>query len=891
MATTIEQLIVRIGADLRGLNKGLAKAEHNILRSSSKIRDAGTSLSLSVSLPLAAAGLAASKFSGSFEKAMAKSTAIMGQQGVALRAELDKTARAVATDVPFSATQAADAYFFLASAGLTAKDSIAALPAVAKFAVAGQFDLARATDLATDAQSALGLTIRGNSEKNLKNLVRVQDDLVKANTLANASVEQFSESLQNKAGASLRQVNKDIEEGLAVLAAFADQGTKGAEAGTRFAIVMRDLQTKAIRNREAFAEMGIEVFDAAGDMRNLADVIGNIEVALGGMSDEQRKATLLMLGFSDKSVAALQALLGTSEQIRKYEKELRKAGGTTDEVAKQQLNNFVDQMRLIEQRIADVAITVGNTLNPVLSELANDIILPLLDGVERVTEKFAELDPWVQKIVVVVGLAVVALGPLLIAIGLVGAGVGGLIGLLPSLTSLFAGFGSVLSVPVIGALGLVGSLLVASVAVWKTWGDDITDIWNDVQASLKLGPRKFREGTQEYRDYARKIKEDFDRELRTGDGTSALGSNVDKFLGGFDRAPRDTGSVEGFKALQNPPIPQLPKLDLFGSVNALAGGAAGAINSITDQTRAMLENSGAAQRMVAVNESVSATYDQLATDLAFISAKEEVFGVSLETNMERSRAAEEAIVSLIEQGFDPASERIQQLSQDLIDNRDAWQVWAADVIDIGLQVSNAMFEAFESLVQGISTAVAQAIVFEQDFAATSLNILKRVAVQIIAQLIQIAVNSLIQAIVRSTAAATQASAEIASSAGSAAAFAAADFIKDTGWLGVFGAAAIGTLASLAVTGSAAAAIAAGKGVGATVALGSGGIVTGPVGALLGEGGENEVVFPLSDLRRFIGDVRGDGGARGGIQVFIGAEEVRDIVMRGVVDDMRDQGAG
>ena len=51
-------------------------------------------------------------------------------------------------------------------------------------------------------------------------MTKVSDVLVKANTLANASVLQFAESLTNKAAAALVNVNKSMEEGVAVLAAF-----------------------------------------------------------------------------------------------------------------------------------------------------------------------------------------------------------------------------------------------------------------------------------------------------------------------------------------------------------------------------------------------------------------------------------------------------------------------------------------------------------------------------------------------------------------------------------------------------------------------------------------------------------------------------------------------
>ncbi len=222
---------------------------------------------------------------------------------------------------------------------MNAQQSLKALPAVARFARAGNFDLARATDLVTDAQTAMGLSSK-NSSANLRNLVHVSDVLVGANTIANASTEQFSEALTNGLASALRQVDKPLEEGVALLAAFAQQGIKGADAGTAASIVMRDLQTKAIANKEAFAAMGVKVYDAAGKMQSLPNVIHDLEKALSGASDEQKKATLLTLGFSDKSVKYVQAVLGMSDAIREYQKQLEKMGGTTKEVADKMLTDW-----------------------------------------------------------------------------------------------------------------------------------------------------------------------------------------------------------------------------------------------------------------------------------------------------------------------------------------------------------------------------------------------------------------------------------------------------------------------------------------------------------------------------------------------------------------------
>lgn len=338
---TIDTLVVNLVARHKRFVDGVTRAQKSLLgMTKTATTMAGSMLGLAggFTAVTSASLLMGRAFSrtNQFQQDMANSTAIMTDLTDGLRRKMEDATRVMSFETRFSANEGAKAFYYLASAGLDAQQSIAALPQVARFAQAGNFDLALATDLATDAQSALGLTVR-DSARNLENLTRVTDVLIGANTLANASAEQFSLSLTNKAGAALKLVNKDIEEGVAVLAAYADQGIKGEEAGTAFGIVMRDLTTKAIQNEEAFKTAGVAVFDQADNMRNLADIIGDLENRLDGLSDAQKKQTLLGLGFADKSVAYLQVLLGTSEKIRGYEEALRDAGGATADVANKQL--------------------------------------------------------------------------------------------------------------------------------------------------------------------------------------------------------------------------------------------------------------------------------------------------------------------------------------------------------------------------------------------------------------------------------------------------------------------------------------------------------------------------------------------------------------------------
>jgi TP901 family phage tail tape measure protein len=402
VATASVRIVPNMAGFAAATQAGVGKS---ISGTAAAARTLGAGLSAAVTLPVAAIGVAAVKSFADFDQAMIESQAIMGDLTENQMAAMEQAARDVGKTTTFSATEAAESFFFLASAGLDAEQSIGALPAVAAFAQAGMFDMALATDLATDAQSALGL-VSADTEENLENLTRVTDVLVGANTLANASVEQFSTSLTTKAGTALKLLNKDVEEGVAVLALYADQGIKGTLAGEQLSRTMKFLNIKAVENKEEFAALNIEVFDSEGKMRNMADIVDDLTGALGDMSDEERTAALATLGFSGRIQDGVKTLLGGGDAIREYESALRDMGGITQEVAEKQLQSFSAQLSLAKARITDAAISLGKVLAPVVLNVAT-FVAGLVDG-------FTKLPGPIKRFVgLVAGIAALS-GPILL---------------------------------------------------------------------------------------------------------------------------------------------------------------------------------------------------------------------------------------------------------------------------------------------------------------------------------------------------------------------------------------------------------------------------------------------------------------------------------------------
>lgn len=486
------------------LNKELAETQTGLADMGKRLGDigagltnAGQQLSTYVTAPVLAMGAASLYAFGQFDDAMVKSTSIMGAVAPELRKQMEEVAKGVAGDSATGAAKVAEGYYFLASAGLDAAASMKALPAVERFATAGAFDLAKATELLTGAQNALGLRST-DATANLKGMVRVSDVLTEAANKAGASQEEFAKALGNKSGASLRSLNKSMEEGVAVLAVYADQNIKAEQGGEKLAILLRELQNAAQDNSSEWKRMGLSVFDNTGKMRNIGDIIGQLEGKLGGMSDEQKNATFKMLGFRMESKGAIESLLGFSGKIKEYQKALEEAGGATQKVADSQMKSFSMQMKNLANIAEILAIELGELLAPSINWISQRIRegMAWWKGLSKETKMFAI---YVAGAAAAVGPLLVALGSLLAAVGAVAGGVAALGGVAAILTAGAWIAGIVAAVAAVGALvyaivgpeglqqaweAVIGWMRSVLGAVFGREINNLTDIWYGGQTRL-----------------------------------------------------------------------------------------------------------------------------------------------------------------------------------------------------------------------------------------------------------------------------------------------------------------------------------------------------------------------------------------------------------------------
>lgn len=376
MSNAVNDIMVKFHGDASDLLGALSRVTFGM--QSFGLRTSGIFSAMRVAAPVAGAAVAialggtAVKAFASFDSAMVQSLAIMGDVSDSMKKRMGDAAEELSHHVTFSATELAGAYYSLASAGMNASQSIAALPQVAKFAQAGMMSVDNAAELAAGGLNAMGLASK-DPQENLKQLTRVTDVLTLANNKGIGTLQDYATALTTRSAAAGKIYGQSLETVTAALVAFGQQHVLGATAGTQFSIVLRDLTTKALVNADAFKKYGVEVYDAQGHVNNFADIIGQLEHAMAGMSEEQEKAILRELGFTDRTISATLALLGNAQAMKDFQKAAQDAGGTVDAVANNQLKSFSAQLKLMKNNLNTFAIDLGRDLAPVVLRALNGI--------------------------------------------------------------------------------------------------------------------------------------------------------------------------------------------------------------------------------------------------------------------------------------------------------------------------------------------------------------------------------------------------------------------------------------------------------------------------------------------------------------------------------------
>ena len=314
-----------------------------------------------------AMGIAAINTGREFEGAMSQVAATMlidktTAEGQKAFETLENAARKCGASTAFSATEAAEALNFLALAGYDADKAAAALPTVLNLAGAGAMGLKEASDMVTDSMSALGIAATET------NLTQFSDQLAQTASKANTNVAQLGEAILTVGGTAKGLAGGTTELNTA-LGILADNGLKGAEGGTHLRNIILSLQNPTDKAADALKGLGVDVYDAQGNMRGLNDVFKDLQGAMAGM-DNASKDTILSTLFNKTDLTAANALLSNcTDRFDELSAAIENSAGACENMYAIQLDNLDGDIKILQSGLSDLGISIYKDLNGPLREM------------------------------------------------------------------------------------------------------------------------------------------------------------------------------------------------------------------------------------------------------------------------------------------------------------------------------------------------------------------------------------------------------------------------------------------------------------------------------------------------------------------------------------------
>lgn len=363
-------------------------------RAGRSISGVGDQMTYGLTLPIVATGIAGVKTAADFEKSMNLVRAVSGVTGDEFT-KLRTQAIDLGASTQFSATEAAQAMYYLSSAGFDATQMYEAMPGVLNLAAAGAVDLATAADIAANVLNGFGMKA--------DQLGRVNDVLAKAMAATAVDMRMLNDSFKY-AGPIASSMGMKFEEVAAAVGLMGNAGIKGEMAGTALRGALARLIDPPKEASNALRSLGVSVTDSHGKILPLVDILAKLEKAGATTAD-------MMKIFGLEAGPGMQALLSQgSGSLRKLTTELQNAGGTADRMAKIQMEGFSGAWDNLTSSVEGLTIAIGDS--GILKDLT-DLVTAITGWVTSLSKS----NPEVLKAIFYFASFAAAIGPVLAIVG------------------------------------------------------------------------------------------------------------------------------------------------------------------------------------------------------------------------------------------------------------------------------------------------------------------------------------------------------------------------------------------------------------------------------------------------------------------------------------------
>lgn len=265
------------------------------------------------------------KTGAEFEQQMARVKAVTGENAAGM-GRLTKEAQRLGAVTKFSAGQAAEAMYELASAGFDTNETIKALPGTLSLAASSGIALKDAAEISANALNGFRLKASESGH--------VADVMAEAVNRSSVEMQDLQYSMKY-IGPIAATTGQSLESMTAALSLMGDAGIKGEQAGTtlRGALVRLTAPTKAVD--EGLDTLGLRIEELQGPkgLKPLADIVGIVEQRTKGMDQATRNNALAQI-FGTEALSGMVAVIDAGgPKLEKLTKAYERSDGAAKKSA------------------------------------------------------------------------------------------------------------------------------------------------------------------------------------------------------------------------------------------------------------------------------------------------------------------------------------------------------------------------------------------------------------------------------------------------------------------------------------------------------------------------------------------------------------------------------
>lgn len=340
--------------DLQQFNNSSASISTRMTGLSNAMVAVGSTLTKSVSVPLATIGAMALKTTADFDAGMSEVKAISGATGTEFK-QLETKAIQMGAKTKYSATEAASAFKYMAMAGWDTNDMLSGISGVMNLAAASGEDLATTSDIVTDALTAFGLSAEDSSH--------FADILAQASSRSNTNVGLMGETFKYVAPVA-GALGYSAEDCAVAIGLMANSGIKASQAGTALRSLFTRLAKPTDTVAAAMEKYNITLTDANGNMKPLSTLMSEMRDRFSGLSEAQKANLAATLAGQDGMSGLLAIVNSSDDDFKNLTDSINNADGASERMAKTMQDNLKGSFTIFKSTVESAAISIGKKLTP-----------------------------------------------------------------------------------------------------------------------------------------------------------------------------------------------------------------------------------------------------------------------------------------------------------------------------------------------------------------------------------------------------------------------------------------------------------------------------------------------------------------------------------------------